>query len=84
MVDKPISMECEIEEKFLFEELRKAINQLSNVQKRRIKLYYFEDMTLEEIAKLENTTHQAISKTIHKAIEEIKKITKSSKFRLQK
>lgn len=77
MLYKPIMMEKEVEDKILIEELKLAINTLSKTQKRRIKLYYFEDMTVEEIAKLEGTTHQAVSKSIRKAIEEIKKIIKN-------
>lgn len=77
IMDKPITLEEEVEDRLLMEELKKAINQLSDVQKRRIKLYYFEDMTIEEIADLEGATHQAISKSIRKAVEEIKKITKN-------
>ena len=61
----------------MFEDLRKAINKLSEVQKRRIKMYYFENMNVEEIALIENTTHQAVSKSIRKGIEEIKKIIKN-------
>ena len=36
--------------KILYEELYKAINMLTDTQKRRIKLYYFEDKTLKEIS----------------------------------
>lgn len=75
-IHKPISVEEEVESKIIFEELKLAINQLSTIQKRRIKMYYFEDMTLEEIAKIEGATHQAISKSINKGIDEIKKIMK--------
>ena len=35
-------------------------------------MYYFEDMTLEEIAKIEKTTFQAISKSIKNGIDKIK------------
>lgn len=77
MMDKPITIEEEVEDKLLMEELKQAINQLSDTQKRRVKLYYFEDMTVEDIAALEGTTHQAVSKSIRKAVEEIKKITKN-------
>lgn len=59
------------------DELKKAINCLSEVQRRRIELYYFEDMTLEEIAKMEQTSHQAVSKSIKKAIEELKELLKN-------
>ena len=50
-----------IQAKFESRELKRAISCLSDVQKRRIKLYYFEDKTIEEIAKLERTSHQAVS-----------------------
>ena len=62
-----------VEESIIFEELKEAINKLSEVQKRRIKLYYFENKTLEEIAKMEHTSHQAISKNIKLALKELKK-----------
>lgn len=74
MISKPVSVEEEVESKIEYEELKNAIDQLSDIQKRRIKMYYFEDMTLEQIATIEGATHQAISKSINKGIEEIKKI----------
>lgn len=77
MMKNSIPLEEEVENKLLMEELKKAIDQLSEVQKKRVKLYYFEDMTVEEIADLEGTTHQAISKSVRKAVEEIKKIMKN-------
>lgn len=69
----PISVEDEVESKILQEELKVAINELSDIQKRRLKMYYFNELTLDEIAMLENTSHQAISKSIIRAIEEIRK-----------
>ena len=60
-----------VEDNISYEELRNAINTLSDIQKRRIKMYYFEDMTLDEIAKLENTTHQAISKSNKNALKKL-------------
>ena len=76
-INHPISIEEEVETKMLFDELKNSINQLSNVQKRRIKMYYFENMMIEEIATLENTTHQAVSKSIRRGIEQIKKNIKN-------
>lgn len=69
----PISVEDEVESKILQEELKVAINELSDIQKKRLKMYYFNELTLDEIAMLENTSHQAISKSIIRAIEEIRK-----------
>ena len=64
MLRKPKNLEEEIEEKIILEEVKKAISNLSEVKKRRIKMYYFDEKTLEEIAEIERTTHQAISKSI--------------------
>lgn len=76
MVNKLVTIEEEVESKIIMEELKSAIDQLSEILKRRIRMYYFEDMTLEQIAKIENATHQAVSKSINIGIEEIKKIIK--------
>lgn len=67
------SVEDEVENRLLNEELKNAIKLLNDIQKRRLIKYYFEDKSLEEIALEEGTSHQAISKSIHKAIEEIQK-----------
>lgn len=75
--NKPISLEDEVINRLTFEDLKQAINTLSDIKKRRIKMYYFDDMTLEEIAKLEHTSHQAISKSLREALAEIKKIIKN-------
>lgn len=40
-------------------------------------MYYFEDMTLDEIALVEKCSHQAVSKSIKKSIEELKKNLKN-------
>ena len=65
-----------IQANFESRELKRAISCLSDVQKRRIKLYYFEDKTIEEIAKLERTSHQAVSETIRAGIKNIRKMLK--------
>ena len=74
--EKPSSLEDEIIKKSTFDELKKAIELLPEVQKRRIKKYYFEDKTIEEIAKLERTSHQAVSETIRAGIKNIRKMLK--------
>ena len=74
--EKPLSLEDEVINKLTLEELKLAINKLSDTKKKRIKMYYFDEMTLEQIAKREHTSHQAISKSLHEALAEIKKIIK--------
>lgn len=72
-INASISVEDEVESKLLSEDLKDAIKLLNDIQKRRLIKYYFEDKSLEEIALEEGTSHQAISKSIHRAIEEIQK-----------
>ena len=72
-VAETISVEDEVESKLLSEDLKNAIKLLNDIQKRRLIKYYFEDKSLKEIALEEGTSHQAISKSILKAIEEIQK-----------
>ena len=76
ILHKPQDVEEIVEANSINKQLKKAINCLSEVQKRRIKLYYFEDKTLAEIAKIEKTTHQAVSETIRNGIINIRKILK--------
>ena len=56
MLFKEESIEDLIIRKTSLEDLRKAINMLPEVQRRRIKLYYFDELTEKEIARLENVS----------------------------
>ena len=53
--------------------LHKAIATLPEVQRRRLLLYYFGNMTYQEIAKLEGCKHPAVMKSVKAAIETLKK-----------
>ena len=72
-----VSVEDEVSTKILNEELKKAINTLDEIQKRRIIKYYFYDKTYDEIAKEENCSKVAIKYSIDSAI---KNISKKFKF----
>ena len=74
--DKPMSLEDEVIRKATFDELKKAIEMLPEVQKRRIKKYYFDDKNEYVIAKEESTTQQAVNKTLKQAIQKLKEILK--------
>jgi RNA polymerase sigma-70 factor (ECF subfamily) len=76
VMDKPISLEDEIIRKSTFEDLKNAIEQLPEIQKRRIKKYYFEDKNEYQIADEENTTQQAVNKTLCIARENLKELLK--------
>lgn len=76
MLFKQESIEDLIIRKTSLEDLRKAINMLSDVQRRRIKLYYFDELTEKEIAKLENVSQKNISKSLTAAKNNLKEILK--------
>ena len=73
MLIKPISIEEKVESKILIEEIKTAINSLPDIQKRRLKKYYFEDMSLEQIANEENCSKVAVKYSIDIALQKISK-----------
>ena len=50
---------------------------LSNIQKRRIKMYYFDDMTLKEIAKIEKCSIMSVKESIDSGINKLRKNLKN-------
>ena len=73
-IKKDESIDDQIIRKSAYEDLIIAINTLPEIQKRRIKKYYFDEMTEEEIAKEENTTNQSVHIILKRAIKNLKKI----------
>lgn len=59
------------------ENLHIAINKLPEVQKRRLKKYYFEAKTFDEIALEEGCTYQSIQRSVYRAVAKIKNILKN-------
>ncbi len=59
--------------KLEIENLRTAINKLPEIQRKRIKLYFFENMNIDKIAEIEKCTHQAISCSLKIALKNLKK-----------
>ena len=76
VMDKPIELEDYIIQKSTFEDLKNAINLLPEIQKRRIKKYYFDDKTQQEIADEENVDIRAIQYSLNIALTNLKKILK--------
>ena len=74
--DKPMSLEDEIIRKSTFDELKKAINKLPDIQRRRIVKYYFEDKTQQQIAKEEMVDIRAIQYSLNIALKKLKEILK--------
>lgn len=60
------------------ENLHMAIKNLPEVQKRRLKKYYFEEKTFDEIAFEEGCTYQSIQRSVYRAVKKIKNILKNS------
>lgn len=56
------------------EKVHRAIEQLPEAQKRRIRMYFFEGMTYEEIAAKEKCKHPAVVKSVKVALESLKNI----------
>lgn len=69
-------MEDDILDKIEKEELRKAIQSLPMVQQRRVVMYFFDELTYEEIAAREGCSRMPVKRSIDSALEKIKKILK--------
>lgn len=72
-INKSLGVDEIVEKNITYDNIRKAINKLSDIQKRRIIKYFFEGKNEYEIAKEEHTTHQAIDKSIKQAIKKLRK-----------
>lgn len=77
ILDKPISLEEEVEKNLLNEKLRQVISTLPELQKQRLIKYYFENKTFEEIAKEESCTKRAVKFSVDIALEKISKKIKN-------
>ena len=73
MINSSIEIEDYVINKILFEELHRAIKLLPITQKRRLKMYFFYDMTLEEISKFEKCSIHSVFVSIERAKEKVKK-----------
>ncbi len=76
-INKTLGVDEIVEKKLLNEELKSAIQELPEIQRSRLKKYYFEDMTFEEIAKEEHCTKRAVKFSVDAALEKI-----SRKFKI--
>ena len=65
--------ECVITQTMV-EVVKKTMKQLPEIQRRRVALYYFEEMTFEEIAILEGCTKMAVKCSVDIALKKLKEI----------
>ena len=79
-LNKELSVEEIVDEKIKLEKLKIAIDKLSPIQKEKIKNYYFDNMSMEQIAEKFGCSHQAISKSLRAILKELEKNLKNLKF----
>lgn len=72
-IDFSVSVEDQVEDNMLKESLKDAINELPEIQRRRLQKYFFEDKTYEEIANEEGISAKNVWKSINIALDKIKK-----------
>ncbi|MFI3327416.1 MAG: sigma-70 family RNA polymerase sigma factor [Clostridia bacterium] len=72
-LNKPMPLEEQVEKTIEIEKLHEAMVLLSDVQKRRMKMYYFENLTFEQIGEIENCSKKRIQKSVSLASKKIKK-----------
>ena len=72
-VKKPEGIEEVVLKKIQAETLHTAMKKLPEMQRRRMRMYYFEDMTYEQIARKEGCTKMPVKRSIEAGIERLKK-----------
>lgn len=70
---KAESLEESVSRSIEYELLHKAISKLPETQRRRLLLYFFGEMTYEQVAELEGCTKRAVKFSVDLAIEKLKK-----------
>ena len=75
-INDKYNLEEDVEDKIIREELLNAINELTETQKRRLNLYYFEGKTLKEISSIDNCSITSVKESIDSGIEKIEKLIK--------
>jgi len=73
-IQKTESVEDVVFRNIQIERLHKAISELPEIQRRRLKYYYFDGLTYDQIAKLEKCKHPAVIKSIKAALKKLKKL----------
>lgn len=71
VMDKPIELEDEVIKKTLINEIKNELNKLPSLQRERIKKYFFENKTYEEIARDEGVNKTSVMRAIDNGLEKI-------------
>ena len=75
-VHRPATVEESALQRMEYAQLHKAISELPEIQRRRLILYYFQDLTYEQIAEKEGCTFQAVAKSVAAAEKRLKNFLK--------
>lgn len=70
--DKKLWVDSELPKSFQYEELLRAINQLSDRKKKHLIMHFYEGYSIGDIAKKEGRTYQGIRYSIKSTMDEIK------------
>ncbi|MGS0852236.1 sigma-70 family RNA polymerase sigma factor [Streptococcus pneumoniae] len=73
IADNTVDVEKIIETKMLLEDLYHALNSLNDEERKLIEALYFDDKTLTEVAKKEDTNPMKISRLRDKILEKLRK-----------
>ena len=73
LTDITLNRRAKNKSKIVIEQIKNAFNILTETQKRRIKLYYFEELNFKQIAFIEKCDESSVRESIYKGIEKIKK-----------
>ena len=72
IADPSEPIEDRVYRRIMYQELHKAIEQLPEIQRRRILLYYFGGYTYEQIAQMENCTKRAVKFSVDAALKNLR------------
>ena len=74
IADNTVDVEKIIETKMLIEDLYRALDSLNGEERKLIEELYFDDKTLTEVAKKEDTNPMKISRLRNKILEKLRKL----------
>ena len=74
IADNTVDVEKIIETKMLIEDLYRALNSLNDEERKLIEELYFDDKTLTEVAKQDNTNPMKISRLRNKILGKLRKL----------
>ena len=72
IADPSESTEDRVYRRIMYQKLHKAIDQLPDIQRRRVILYYFEGHTYEQIAQMEGCSKRAVKFSVDIALKKLK------------